>query len=199
MSIGQILATVFFVAVGLGMLFLLGLFIKHLCKQIKLSLTKPWDDKSKDIFKVEFKISDQYEDCIETYYKIDGVWWKQEEVRYISKSWDECKISEPISTLLTLIWEDYDKFTFNTSLGDKYVILIHNKLSISGDNDILNMFGHTIRTKHSEARYIWNFVQGIKNHRESIIKENERIRLEKLRETGTEKVVNHINKYLEDK
>ncbi len=195
----EFIATVFLTAVCLGILFLLGLCVKNLCKQIKLSFTKPWDDKSKDVFKVEFTLWDEYEHFISTYYKIDGVWWKQKETCYIDKSWNECKISEPIGTLLTLIWEDYDNFTFNTSLGDKYVKLNHNKLLISGDNDLLNMFGHTIRTTRAECRYIWHFVQGIKNHRDSIIKENERIRLEKLRETGTEKVVNHINKYLEEK
>lgn len=199
MTIGEIFATVFFVVVSLGILFLLGLCIKHLYKQTKLSFTKPWDDKSKDVFKVEFTIFDTYEHCIATYYKINGVWWKQKEPCYIHKSWDECKLNEPISILLTLIWEDYDNFTFNTSLGDKYVKLNHNKLSINGDNDLLNMFGHTIRTTHAESRCIWHFVQGIKNHRDSIIQENERIRLEKLRETGTDKVVKEINKYLEEK
>lgn len=199
MSAVEIIATTFFMVVCLGILFFLGLIIKHICKQIKLSFTKPWEDSSKNVFKVQFTLWDEYEHFITTYYKFDGVWWKQEDRCYIDDSWDECKISEPISTLLTLIWEDYDNFTFDTSLGGKYVKLSHNKLSISGDNDLLNMFGHTIRTKHSEARYIWHFVQGIKNHRDSISQENERVRLEKLRETGTEKVVNHINKYLEEK
>lgn len=199
MSTGEILATTFFMAVCLGILFLIGLGIKHIYKQIKLSSTKPWDDKSKDIFKVEFKLSNEFDDWVETYYKINDVWWRQEETCYINKSWDECKISEPISTLLTLIWEDYDNFTFDTSLGSKYVKLSHNRLSISGDNDILNMFGHTIRATCSESRYIWHFVQGIKNHIDNIIKENERTRLKKLREIGTDKVVKEINKYLEGK
>ena len=199
MSTVEFIATTFLMAVCLGILFLFGLCIRHACKQIKLSFTKPWEDSTKDIFKVEFQLSDEYHDWIATYYKIDGVWWKQEERVYIDKSWDECKISEPISTLLTLIWEDYDNFTFDTSLGGKYVKLSHNRLSISGDNDILNVFGHTIRATCSESRYIWHFVQGIKNHRDNIIKENERIRLKKLREIGTDKVVKDINKYLEEK
>lgn len=199
MTIGEIIATTFFIAVCLGILFFLGLIIKHICKQIKLSFTKPWEDKSKDVFKVEFKLSNSFEDYISTYYKIDNVWWKQEDICYIDHSWDECKISEPISTLLTLIWEDFDNFTFDTSLGDKYVILTHNKLSISGCNDSMYMFGSVIKTRCSESIYIWHFVQGIKNHRSSIIQENERIRLEKLRETDTDRVVNEINKYLEEK
>lgn len=199
MSGAEIFFTILFSLVVVGLLLVVVKLIKYVFRQIKLSFTKPWEDKSKDVFKVEFKLKDEYHDWIAAYYKIDGVWWKQEESVYIDKSWDECKISEPISTLLTLIWEDYDNFTFNTSLGDKYVKLNHNKLLINGDNDLLNMFGHTIRTTHVECKYIWHFVQGIKNHRDSIIKENEHIRLKKLRETGTEKVVNEINKYLEDK
>lgn len=200
MSVVEFLGVLFFVVMCLSALFLIGLGIKHIYKQIRLSFTKPWEDSTKDIFKVEFILSDEFEHFVSTYYKIDDVWWKQEETCYIDHSWDECKISEPISTLLTLIWEDYDNFTFETWLGGKLVNLKHNKLSISGSNDsTLSMFGHTIRATCAESRYIWHFVQGIKNHRDSIIKENERIRLNELREIGTDKVVKEINKYLEEK
>jgi hypothetical protein len=196
MSGAEIFFTILFSLVVVGLLLVVVKLIKYVFRQIKLSFTKPWEDKSKDVLRVEFNNKDILDNWISVYYRVNNVWYKGSNSCYIDKSWDECKMGEPVGTLLTLILEDYQNFNYVKGETN----FSHSKLDIYvEDKNLLHMFGHSISVSHLESTAIISFLDGIATDKETKAAELKKQQLAEIREKNTEIVIDEINKYLEDK
>lgn len=175
----------------LGFIWLLFMFGKYILKQISLYFTKPWENKYKDFLKLDLPIHGEYEHYLYTYYRVDNVWYvERDDVRH---SWDEAKISEPVSTLLTMIFEDYENFKWSSRLSG----FEHLKLNIycHGTN-LLRLFDTDIQLERNEYNHIMNFIIGLHDKQKELkIIERERY-MQGIRVKNTDRLVAEMNKYL---
>lgn len=139
------------------------------------------------------------------YYYIDGSWYFHQETSQIKHSWDEAKLAEPVSTLLTLIYKDYDNFKIKFRFDKELVEFEHKILrSISGSVELntsctVRMFDDDVLLSKTEANAIRHFFYYIQNNREILQKQAETERLQKEREAATIGIVEKINNYLGEK
>lgn len=141
----------------------------------------------------------------EVYYYIDGSWYFHQETSQIKHSWDEAKLAEPVSTLLTLIYKDYDNFIHNFQFNMQMLSFEHKILSsVSGSVEsntscTVRMFDDDVLLNKTEANAIRHFFYYIQNNREILQKQAETERLQKEREAAAIGIVEKINDYLGEK
>lgn len=175
----------------LGLIWLLFIFGKYVLKQLYLYFTKPWENKYKDVLKLELPIRNEYEHYFCTYYKVDNVWYiERDNVKHF---WDEAKISEPVSTLLTMIYEDYENFKWSSRLSG----FEHLKLNIycHGTN-LLRLFDTDIQLEGNEYNHIMNFIIGLHDKQKQLKTIEQETYMKGVRIKNTNRLVAEMNKYL---
>lgn len=177
--------------VFLGFIWLLYIFIKYVLIQIYLYFTKPWDNKQKDVLKLELPIRNEYEHYLCTYYRVDNVWYIERDS--VKHSWDEAKISEPVSTLLTMIYEDYENFNGESRLSG----FEHLKLNIycHGTN-LLKLFDVEIQLEGNEYNHIMNFIIGLHDKKSELKNIKQERYMREVRIKNADRLVAEMNKYL---
>lgn len=181
-------------------IFLAYYLFKNIYYGLKVYYTNPFRGKEHP-----FIHADSWSDPWYGYHFVDGIWYKG----HAEKDWEEAKFSEPVNTLLTLIHQDFDNFTYFTTKTDavniRYIQIKHNKLDIEGKLDLyetgnsLNIFGSQVHIKKSECGVIKDFFVCITSYREEHAKDIEIKRLQAERESSKEYIVEGIQEYLSSK
>lgn len=138
------------------------------------------------------------------YFLVGGYWYKS----YAKKDWEEAKFSEPVNTLLTLIYKDHHNFTYGVTKTDagynRYITLEHNSLDISGSFDnyetgnSLRMFGKDIHISQLECKVITLFFVQIAHNKAEYVKQQKIEILQKERLDHKQSVVDNIQEYLKE-
>jgi len=184
------------IGLALAVTFLVYLVGKHLFYYpLKLAFTKPF---TKEHFM--FCRSGFWDDYI-SYFRVNGNWYTDN----ADKDWSEASFSEPVNTLLSLIYEDYDNFEWSgvkTSGGNVYKVHFkHQALDIDTNIDLcdgnsVDLSGESFYVTRRELYTIRNFFVAIQDNRQELLEKQRETTLVANRAAKKDIVTNKMKTYL---
>lgn len=184
------------VGLALAVTFLAYLLCKHVVYYpLKLVFTKPF---TKEHFM--FCRSGFWDDYV-SYFRVNGNWYTGS----ADKDWSEASFSEPVNTLLSLIYEDYDNFEWSgvkTDGGTVFKIYFkHNFLDVDTninvyEGDSITLFGESFYVTRRELCVIRNFFVAIQDNRQKILDKQRETALVANRAAKKDIVTNKMKTYL---